>query len=100
MAGGNSIQKRERARCAGIVRDRRATVERRLISSRKMNEDQKMVVRRVITLLQEIEHSILELPHPDAYMPEKFEYLGDFSAEEMERAQAIIEEQEHNPFEG
>ena len=97
MAGGNSAQKRERARCAGIVRDRRAIMERKLISG----IGNKAVIRRVISLLQEIEHIILELPHPDAYNPEvQMQYAGDFSAEEMERAQAIIEEQEHNPFEG
>ena len=100
MGIGTYGQRKERARCAAIVRDRRATIERKLIASTKMTEKEKNIVRRVITLLQEIEHSILELPHPDAYIPEKFEYLGDFSAEEMERAQAIIEEQKRNPFEG
>ncbi len=100
MAGGSSVQKRERSRCAGIVRDRRATVERNLIaaSNKKMNEDHKTILRRVIKLLQELEAAILDMPQ--AYVPKEPQYQGDFSVEEMERAQAIIEEQEHNPFEG
>ncbi|SRR5258706_11917969 len=98
MAGGNSAQKRERNRCAAIVRDRRAMVERKLITGGYGIEREKKIVRRVIAMLQEIERSILDVP--EATTQEIIQYAGDFSVEEMERAQSIIEEQERNPFEG
>ena len=98
MAGGNGAQKRERARCAAIVRERRYEIERALITKATTSRD-KLYIRRFIKILTEIEANIMGLELP-AIPSEKVQYLGDFSAEEMERAQSIIEEQERNPFEG
>ncbi len=100
---GSNIQKRERARCAAIVRDRRQEIERALFTSSmsaQIFEKQKKYLRRFIEILTEIEHQILEItPDQATIFPQRVEYLGDFSVQEMELAQAIIEEQEQNPFE-
>ncbi|SRR6266436_6430332 len=97
MAGGNAAQKRERSRCAAIVRDRRQEIEHWMLTSIMLMPDQKKYVRRFLQVLTELEHKILEIPKD--IQDQSIEYLGSFSAEEIERAQAIIAEQEHNPFE-
>lgn len=58
-------------------------------------------VRKIIDLLRKIELEIKQLGQPgeeNKPIP-AIVYPGDFSVEEMERAQEIIAEQEHNPFE-
>jgi len=93
---GHSVQKRERNRCAEIVREQRYKIERALIASAIATKN-KLYTRRFIQILTEIEDNILDMPRATA---ETIQYQGDFSTEEMERAQSIIEEQERNPFEG
>ncbi|SRR6266446_3945663 len=103
MAGGNASRTRERSRCAAIVRDKRQEIEHKLIANYRRiwklsaHMEAKKYIRRFIQVLTEIEHQILEIK--TAAIAPQVEYLGDFSEEEMERAQAIIAEQEYNPFE-
>src|SRR6266446_3922884 len=89
------VKKPERARCAGIVRDRRQEIERKMLV-RNLSQLEIKYIRRFLQVLTEIEGDILALPQATASIPSPIEYLGDFSQEEMERAQAIIEEQEQN----
>jgi hypothetical protein len=88
---------KERARCAGIVRERLAHVQRVAATSgppqrlyRKTD-----IAATLIKVLIDLEAKILDVPKEEkaAILP------GDFSIEEMERAIEIIEEQERNPFE-
>src|SRR6266566_2837790 len=98
MVSNNSAIKNERNRCAEIVRERRYSIERKLIEGhRNFSKEQMNYGRRFLTMLTEIEHMILDLP-VSIVIKEQQEYLGDFSTEEMERALAIISDQETNPF--
>jgi len=87
--------RRERARCNNIVADYRSQLERALVL--KPHASNVSQVRRMIAMLRCIERDILAVPEGG----QKLEAIlaGDFSIEEMERAQEIIAEQERNPFE-
>lgn len=93
----NSKRKAERARAARIVEGYRTQIERKF--ALKPNATNGKDVRKIIRLLRQIEIEILEEQNPEACAAPVV-YPGDFSIEEMERAQEIIAEQEHNPFEG
>lgn len=87
---------RERLRCLVLVEEYRLMIQRKFAKQPNPTEQHKAVVARVVSALLQIEG---EIRFPSAkevsvVMP------GDFSIEEMERAQEIIAEQEHNPFEG
>jgi hypothetical protein len=90
----NNRVKRERERCFDILSKHRAELLQKLMNN-KLSERQKNYLRHVITLLTKIGGEILET---DGLRAETIK-IGDFSEEEMERAQAIIEEQNVNPFE-
>lgn len=92
----SNTKRRERSRAAMIVADYRLDIERRFASM--PNARNAKDVRKIIDLLRKIEIKILDAGEPP-YVP-PIVYPGDFSIEEMERAQEIIAEQEHNPFEG
>jgi len=100
----STSQRKERARCANIVRDRRYLVQRKFMeycSNHKPTRDQIRSLNRVMDILKDVEYEIQNLELAVKQEAElKVEYPGDFSTEEMELAQAIIAEQEHNPFEG
>lgn len=84
----------ERARCHDIVWKRRVGLEHALLV--KSNASNARDVKRMIRLLMDLERAILEAPEREQLPPVP---PGDFSIEEMERAQDIIAEQELNPFE-
>lgn len=88
----------ERIRAAGIVEGYRLDIERKF--ALKPNCTNAKDVRKIIDLLRKIEGEIKQLGQPGENKPiPAIVYPGDFSVEEMEQAQQIIAEQEHNPFE-
>lgn len=87
---------RERQRCLSLVASYRASIQIKFAAQTNPTEQHKAVVARVVAALLDIEKNI---KHPVA-APVSVVMPGDFSIEEMERAQEIIAEQEHNPFEG
>lgn len=86
--------KLERDRCVGIVSSRKNALLRIMIT-KPLSVHSKNCLRRTIALLNDLEQEMWGI---DPAKPnEQLVAAGDFSAEEMERAQAIIEEQQ-NPF--
>lgn len=97
MASSNAS--RERRRCIEIVQEYR----RELTSAyaRKPDASNAQQVLTVIQRLQEMERRMLVGDKTDrSQLATPKTAMGEFSIEEMERAQEIIAEQEHNPFEG
>lgn len=82
----------ERTRCLRLVEEYRERVEEILADPRWINqkEDWRKVAETVATRLRGIE---TEIKSPRAKKG------ADFSIDEIERAQAIIDEQNRNPFE-
>ncbi len=90
----------ERQRCLDIVTKRRESLLDKILHGDRqghspLNEKQKVYLRRVIKLLREIEYEIMEIKSAENI---PVVATGDFTPEEMDRAQAILEEL-RNPFE-
>lgn len=92
--GRKSLAKAERERCANILAKYKAELLNKLMKD-PLSPKQKTYLRRVIKLLHDINNEILQIEKPT-----DIPIAGDFSADEMERALAIIEEQNVNPFDG
>lgn len=84
----------ERTRCYGIVSKHRAEMLHKLMNG-DLTARQKVYMRRVIHLLTKIGDEILEVDKLELKIA-----TGGFTPDEMERARAIIDEQNTNPFEG
>ena len=93
--GRKSLVKAERERCANILTKYKAELLHKLMND-PLSPKQKTYLRRVIKLLHDINNEILQIEKPTE-IPIA---AGEFSTDEMERALAIIEEQNANPFDG
>ena len=92
---------KERRRCIMIVQDYRRELTR-AYTSRPFATNTKQVLA-LIQRLQDMEQKMAQVPNPITALgrkskPSMVSLDGDFSIEEMERAQEIIMEQERNPF--
>ena len=87
----------ERQRCLALVAAYRLSIERKVSARPVVTAHEAMLVKRIVGALLQIES---EIKHPVAKEAITEVVLpGDFSIEEIERAVAMIEEQERNPFE-
>lgn len=93
----NRAIKKERQRCVNILAAHR---ERIHLKAGGAPRNQKILLK-IVQLLKVIEREMLDIKQDDL-MPDTPQYHGDFSAEEMERALLVMEEQDqrNNPFEG
>lgn len=100
MSSNKGATKRERQRCFNIVEGHRQRVHMKWMNGPYHTGYSKEVYKRVVELLGRIEREILDIQEEDC-APETPHYQGDFSAEEMERALRVMEEQDqrNNPFE-
>lgn len=89
---------KERLRCIKIVQDYRRELTR-AYTSKPFASNAKQVLA-LIHKLQDMEQKMAQVPNPTTSLGRKPKALpdGDFSIEEIERAQEIIREQERNPF--
>lgn len=85
---------RERSRCADIIRRHRAELLK--LAAEHPHASNIKSVRQMIQRLFTIEREIMGIA---AEEPLPVVYPGDFSIDEMEWAQKLIEDQERNPFE-
>jgi superfamily II RNA helicase len=93
MAPMSRLARKERDRCLEIVQVKRMNLTHTLLND-TLTPKQKGYLRRVIRLLRELEYAIMEFKSgQDPIVPN-----GDFTVEEMDRAQAILDELQ-NPFE-
>jgi hypothetical protein len=96
MAARSPVRE-ERQRCLKLVVSYRESIERKSSKIKELSIEDQAIVDRVVSALKDIE---LNIARPNIRKERATGMLpGDFSIEEMEQAQAIIEEQEHNPFE-
>ena len=79
-----------------LVTGYRETVQRKFAKRAVKTPEQIRVVQRIVDALLSIE---ADIRHPKAQTEPAMVLPGDFSMDEMERAMAMIEEQEGNPFE-
>jgi len=87
----------ERQRCLALVAAYRETIQRKFSQIPNYSLEREQNVKRVVNSLLQIE---ADIRHPAAKEAITEVVLpGDFSIEEIERAVAMIEEQERNPFE-
>jgi len=95
----SNVKERERTRCVGIILNKRKALLDILIGNNNFDAKTKKCLRRAIALLSDIAVEIAEAPQ-SATAKDVIYPTGEFSSEEMERALAIIEEQNANPFDG
>lgn len=88
---------KERQRCLALVAEYRQGIQRKHAKRASPSQWHNAVVRRVVEALLQIEANIR---HPSAKEDPEQVLPGDFTIDEMERAIALIEDQERNPFEG
>ena len=93
----SNVKERERTRCVGIIFNKRKELLDILMRRPNLSDASKKCLRRAVVLLSEIAGEISEVPQ---YAKDVIYPTGEFSTEEMERALAIIEEQNANPFDG
>jgi hypothetical protein len=86
----------ERQRCLALVVEYRESIERKFSKHPNPGSLYADSVNKVLKSLAYIE---AEIKHPSAVAEPAMVLPGDFSMDEMERAMAMIEEQERNPFE-